>query len=931
MSFQRVHQASPQKTRTRQNTSWLAPRPLTVQAEQDSDRPPTHLAGSWAQSQEQVARFGHNFANIPVHPPDTQVSAPVQRKQMTGDHVLSSTEQHSNQTGLPDRLKAGIENLSGLAMDDVRVHYRSPKPARLQALAYTQGTDIHVAPGRVQPTMQMKDEMPVHDDEGLEREADVMGARASAPAAQLKGGPEEEELLRGNFAPAQLQGDLEEEELLQGKFATHVLPTQFQTTSAPGENRTGMPDPLKAGLEQLSGARVHYNSAKPVQLNALAYTQGQDIEVGPGQERHLPHEGWHLVQQMEGRVKPRMQARGVGINDDPALEREADMMGARAVSQKSPAPHGKFATNEEGLKSLSVGTEALRGKAHQSPHLLQLQEAQETANRHTPKVADAHPGSEDLATPQFIEGVAPEEQEPDSSEPGFDDDEKDLPAGTRKKLAHSWVRQQVKLHHPDPSGLKSILEDAQDRFALSDVRVQQNGERNLQIGYFSSPGDWYSLILNKPIGNNASDLVLGLGGRMYSALVGNRTESGKAKPIYGPLTGRGMGTFMQINGLTKANMPQGSATDSAELEDSNSTYKTLKLRRLSEGGTTYYVAGHLLRGKLGGSGSDWANLSPITQSTNNYASASHLHQVEDEVLALVGTTPITYRVQAIYGRWPWEWPSYFSHLIRYGGTEELNAVMAAEDHIPTGFSCQWWVQGGAGSWIPYSRLIRQWRFSNGESYIVKTAKGDVDFGDKTEVWDYLQIPVKIAIGALLWSMFPMLPALLTSPHLLRGLAANALTDYLGRALDFVNSKVGGTAIAARRAEIGAVTFAASYFGVPQVALLDPLITLAVGDLSKVAIDNGFDKEAISKKVAESTSRIPGLTEWMKDPQTLRGVVAGVIDLGDNPAVRHGIEKTVGMVTNRCTAQTGSGKRCKNFACDAAKRKGQKLCIVHFKP
>ena len=49
-----------------------------------------------------------------------------------------------------------------------------------------------------------------------------------------------------------------------------------------------MPDPLKGGLEQLlgidlSGVRVHQNSAKPAQLNALAYTQGQDIHVGPGQ------------------------------------------------------------------------------------------------------------------------------------------------------------------------------------------------------------------------------------------------------------------------------------------------------------------------------------------------------------------------------------------------------------------------------------------------------------------------------------------------------------------------------------------------------------------------------------------------------------------------------------------------------------------------
>src|SRR5262245_41691064 len=32
----------------------------------------------------------------------------------------------ANQTGLPDGLKSGIERLSGLSLDDVRVHYDSP-------------------------------------------------------------------------------------------------------------------------------------------------------------------------------------------------------------------------------------------------------------------------------------------------------------------------------------------------------------------------------------------------------------------------------------------------------------------------------------------------------------------------------------------------------------------------------------------------------------------------------------------------------------------------------------------------------------------------------------------------------------------------------------------------------------------------------------
>ncbi len=102
------------------------------------------------------------------------------------------------------------------------------------------------------------------------------------------------------------------------------------------ENRTGLPDRLKSGIESLSGfsmddVRVHYHSPKPAQLQAHAYTRGTEIHVAPGQEKHLPHEAWHIVQQMQGRVAPTDRINGININDSDALEREADVMGARAA------------------------------------------------------------------------------------------------------------------------------------------------------------------------------------------------------------------------------------------------------------------------------------------------------------------------------------------------------------------------------------------------------------------------------------------------------------------------------------------------------------------------------------------------------------------------------------------------------------------------
>jgi hypothetical protein len=110
--------------------------------------------------------------------------------------------------------------------------------------------------------------------------------------------------------------------------------------------RTGLPPRLRTGIEALSGlamddVRVHRNSAEPARLGALAFTRGGEIHLGPGQEQHLPHEAWHVVQQKQGRVKATAQMKGAAISADPALEAEADQASdrlANGVVQRSPVP-----------------------------------------------------------------------------------------------------------------------------------------------------------------------------------------------------------------------------------------------------------------------------------------------------------------------------------------------------------------------------------------------------------------------------------------------------------------------------------------------------------------------------------------------------------------------------------------------------------------
>jgi hypothetical protein len=114
-----------------------------------------------------------------------------------------------------------------------------------------------------------------------------------------------------------------------------VIGNQAVARQARRARSASLPDGLRAGLERLSGislagVRVRHDSPEPRRHQALAFTRGDEIHLGPGQERHLGHEAWHAVQQRQGRVRATTTVGGVAVNDDRALEREADELGAAA-------------------------------------------------------------------------------------------------------------------------------------------------------------------------------------------------------------------------------------------------------------------------------------------------------------------------------------------------------------------------------------------------------------------------------------------------------------------------------------------------------------------------------------------------------------------------------------------------------------------------
>lgn len=115
-----------------------------------------------------------------------------------------------------------------------------------------------------------------------------------------------------------------------------------------------MPREVQGKMERafgadFSGVRIHQDGRAQA-MNAIAYTQGEDLHFQPGRydptsragQELLGHELTHVVQQRAGRVS--VQAKDSPINADPALEREADAMGARAARGEpvggAPAPAG---------------------------------------------------------------------------------------------------------------------------------------------------------------------------------------------------------------------------------------------------------------------------------------------------------------------------------------------------------------------------------------------------------------------------------------------------------------------------------------------------------------------------------------------------------------------------------------------------------------
>lgn len=154
------------------------------------------------------------------------------------------------------------------------------------------------------------------------------------------------EKLTMDATPSRVQQSKRNEEGVQmvDNRSLTALQAKMASIVRQAENKTGIPDDVKQRMEDsfntdFSGVRVHPDSSSAPEVGALAYTQGTDIHFAPGQfkpdtsagQQLLGHELAHVVQQAEGRVQPTTEIGGMPVNDNEALEHEADILGAKAA------------------------------------------------------------------------------------------------------------------------------------------------------------------------------------------------------------------------------------------------------------------------------------------------------------------------------------------------------------------------------------------------------------------------------------------------------------------------------------------------------------------------------------------------------------------------------------------------------------------------
>lgn len=230
---------------------------------------------------------------------------------------------------------------------------------------------------------------------GFDRRQDP-GARPATQLGDLAQGPGKQTLVAAELQAAgsaaqtpgkqtRVHAELEAFSLGSGLLQRKAMAMAAPGTAGPPPAGGGAPLPpdLRARMEarldaSFAAVRVHQDAYAQA-IGAQAFTRGADIFFAPGRFAPsspqglelLGHELAHVKQQAEGRVAVTAQIDGAPANDDPALEREADELGAKAAREvpapEDPIPHSGARPLPAGPPTAPGGHAPVQAKADAEP------------------------------------------------------------------------------------------------------------------------------------------------------------------------------------------------------------------------------------------------------------------------------------------------------------------------------------------------------------------------------------------------------------------------------------------------------------------------------------------------------------------------------------------------------------------------------------
>ena len=212
--------------------SSFEPRGFTVQTKANSAPGSIQQSGNLKTQLSRATRFGHNLSQMPAVQTKTatgQSTQAIQRQeaqeepeQMKAENSVQTSIQRQpapaaatsgGGNSMPKAVRSKMENSFGTSFSDVNIQTNSAQAKSIGALAYTQGNNVHFAPGQYNPESAPGQALlghelthviqqragrvpvphqskgaPINADTSLEKEADDMGAKAArGEAVQMPG------------------------------------------------------------------------------------------------------------------------------------------------------------------------------------------------------------------------------------------------------------------------------------------------------------------------------------------------------------------------------------------------------------------------------------------------------------------------------------------------------------------------------------------------------------------------------------------------------------------------------------------------------------------------------------------------------------------------------------------------------------------------